>query len=161
MAQIVTIQQRKKGGTMEKKHWGFAAAWMAWAFLMITPAAIGQEKGKSEGAPKEGMNLTVTRMAVGTGVENREPQGVGEKFPAATEKVYCFVEVTNIPKDLELTLMWFAGDKAAGEIALAVKQGAKWRTWAYKNLRGLKGDWKVEVKTPEGKILKEVRFKVE
>ncbi len=146
---------------MTRKSWGFRAVLTAVTILMIAPAVFGQEKAKTEGAPKEGKSLAIARMVVGTGVENREPQGVGEKFPAQTEKVYCFLEATDIPKDLELTLMWTAGDKAAGEIALPVKQGPKWRTWAYKNLRGQKGDWKVEVKTPEGKILKEVRFKVE
>jgi hypothetical protein len=42
-----------------------------------------------------------------------------------------------------------------------LKTGPRWRTYAYKNLRELKGDWKVEIRDPEGKVLKDVKFKVE
>jgi hypothetical protein len=44
---------------------------------------------------------------------------------------------------------------------LPIKAGAKWRTYANKNLRGLKGEWEVEIKDPDGKVLKDVKFKVE
>jgi len=127
----------------------------------IAPAASGQEKRKAEVAKKEAGAFAVVRMVVSTGVENREPEGAADKFPAATEKVYCLLEAVNIPEDMEISLLWSAGGKQVGEINLALKQGPKWRTWAFKNLRGLKGDWKVEAKTPNGKIVKEVTFKVE
>jgi len=39
--------------------------------------------------------------------------------------------------------------------------GSKWRTYAHKNLRGLKGDWKVEIKDANGNLIKDVKFKVE
>jgi len=39
--------------------------------------------------------------------------------------------------------------------------GKTWRTYANKNLRGLKGDWKIEIKDTGGNLLKEVKFKVE
>jgi hypothetical protein len=39
--------------------------------------------------------------------------------------------------------------------------GKRWRTYANKNLRGLKGDWKIEIKDADGNLLKEVKFKVE
>ena len=146
---------------MERKGCRMVALFLIAAVVFsIAPAASGQEKPKAEGAKKAGA-FAVVRMVVGTGVENREPVGEADKFPAATEKVYCLLEATNIPKDMEITLLWFAGDKQVGEINLALKQGPKWRTWAFKNLRGLKGDWKVEAKTPDGKIVKEITFKVE
>ncbi len=44
---------------------------------------------------------------------------------------------------------------------LPIKAGTKWRTYANKNLRGLKGEWKVEIKDSDGKGLKEIKFKVE
>lgn len=127
----------------------------------VAPVAPGQEKTQAEESKKEAGELAIARMVLGTGVENREAVGVAEKFPAATEKVYCLLEARNVPKDMEITLLWFAGDKQAAEINLALKQSPKWRTWAYKNLRGVKGDWQAKVKTPDGKILKEARFQVE
>jgi hypothetical protein len=42
------------------------------------------------------------------------------------------------------------------DIPLPLKTGPKWRTYANKNLRGQKGEWKVEIKDSEGKVLKDV-----
>lgn len=147
---------------MERKMRRMVAQFFILAiFFSLAPVASGQEKPKAEEAKKEARAFAITRMIVGTEVENREPKGVADKFPAATERVYCFLEAANIPKDMEITLLWFAGDKRVGEINLSLKQGPKWRTWAFKNLRGLKGDWRVEAKTPDGKIAKGITFKVE
>jgi len=55
--------------------------------------ALGQEKPKAEA--KE---MTLARAVVGTGVDNMEPVGAAETFPAATEKVFCFIEASNIPR---------------------------------------------------------------
>jgi len=125
---------------------------LAW---IMTPQAYGQEKAK------EGTSLTIARLVVGTGVENSEPAGAAETFPASTEKVYCFLEATNIAKDTEVSFVWSYGDKEMLKTTLPLKAGPKWRTYANKNLRGLKGDWKVEIKDSEGKVLKDVKFKVE
>jgi hypothetical protein len=129
--------------------------------LLICPAAFGQERSQGEASSKKEKNLTLARMVAAAGVESREPLGAAERFSAQTERVYCFIEARDISEDVELTLRWYAGDKPVGEILLPLKQGAKWRTWAYKNLHGRKGDWKVEAATPDGKILKEIFFRVE
>ena len=123
--------------------------------------AYGQEKAKPESAPKETPGFTVARLVVGTGVENSEPQGVAETFPASTEKVYCFLEATQITKDAEISFVWFHGKDEIRKISLPVKTGPKWRTWAFKNLRGSKGEWKVEIRDAGGNLIKDVKFKVE
>jgi hypothetical protein len=133
------------------------------AFLIyggILPV-FGQEKAKTEGAPQEGAGFAIARAVLGTGVENREPAGVTAVFPATTEKVYCFLEATNIPKDMEISLTWFHGQKEMRKMNLPLKAGSRWRTYAHKNLGGLKGDWKVEIKDAEGKLLKDLTFKAE
>ena len=94
-------------------------------------------------------------------MENNEPVGAAEIFPASTEKVYCFLEATNIAKDTEVSFVWSYGGKEMLKTTLALKAGPKWRTYANKNMRGLKGDWKVEIKDSEGKVLKDIKFKVE
>jgi hypothetical protein len=122
--------------------------------------ANGQEKPKQEMAPK-GAEVTIVRSVIGTGVENREPLGVAETFPAATEKVCCFLEATHISSDTEVSLIWFHGEKEMGKFSLPLKTGPRWRTYAFKNLGGLKGDWKVEIRDVNGNLLKENKFKVE
>jgi hypothetical protein len=120
--------------------------------------ALGQEKPKAESVA---MEMTLARAVIGTGVDNMEPVGAAETFPAATERVFCFIEAKNIPKDTEISLVWSLEGKEVRTINLPLKAGPRWRTWAYKNLGGQKGDWKVEIKDAGGKVLKEVKFKVE
>jgi hypothetical protein len=115
--------------------------------------AFGQEKAKQE--------FTIARFVVGTGVENREPVGVAETFPATTEKVYCFLEAAEISKDTEVSFVWFLGDKEMLKTNLPLKMGPKWRTFANKNVGGMKGDWKVEMRDVNGNLLKDAKFKVE
>jgi hypothetical protein len=121
---------------------------VGWA--MVFPA-YGQEKA----------GFTIARLVVGTGVENREPVGVAETFPASTEKVYCFLEATGIAEDTEVSFVWFYGEKEMLKINLPLKTGPRWRTYASKNLAGMKGDWKVELRDSNGNPLKEIKFKVE
>jgi len=122
----------------------------------MVPPICGQEKPKPEAA-----GFTLARLLVGTGVEDREPVGVAETFPEATEKVYCFLEATEIAQDTEVHFVWFHGEKEMLKISLPLKMGPRWRTYASKSLRGLKGDWKVEIKDASGALIKEVTFKVE
>jgi hypothetical protein len=71
------------------------------------------------------------------------------------------MEATQIPKDTEISFVWSYGGKEMLKTTLPLKAGAKWRTYANKNLRGLKGEWKGEIKNSDGKVLKDVKFKVE
>jgi hypothetical protein len=123
-----------------------------WVFAF---QAFGQEKSKGAGG------FTIARLVVGTGVEKSEPVSTAETFPASTEKVYCFLEATNIAKDTEVSFVWIYGQKEMLKTTLPLKMGAKWRTYANKNLRELKGEWKVEIRSPDGKVLKDFKFKVE
>jgi hypothetical protein len=126
---------------------------IAWGTLSST---YGQEKPKPEQ-----VGMTIARLVVGTGVEKGEPVGVADKFPATQEKVYCFLEAKNIPGDMEISFVWIYGQKELLKTTLPLKMGGKWRTYAHKNLRGLKGDWKVEIRNASGNLLKDIQFKVE
>ena len=141
-----------------------------WLFILVMTvvtvwgmalSVFAQEKAKGEATPKEGAAFTVTRLVVGTGVENREPTGVAEAFPASTEKVYCYLEATNIAKDTEVSMVWSLGGKEISKTSLPLKAGPRWRTNAIKSVKGLTGDWKVEVKDASGNLAKEAKFKVE
>jgi len=75
-------------------------------------------------------------------------------------KVYCFLQAADISKDTEVSFVWFHEKKEILKTILPMKTGKRWRTYANKNLRGLKGDWKVEIKGMDGNLLKEIKFKV-
>jgi hypothetical protein len=139
----------EKGGNKMKKGIVLSILFVM-SILVISLPASGQET-----------EFTIARLVVGAGVENREPVGVAETFPATTEKVYCFLEATDILKDTEVSFVWFYGDQEMLKTNLPLQTGLKWRTFADKNLRGMKGDWKVEVRDAKGNLVKDIKFKVE
>jgi hypothetical protein len=67
--------------------------------------------------------------------------------------VYCFLQAADIPKDKEVSFVWFHEGKEILKTILPMKMGKRWRTYADKNLRGLKGGWKVEIKGMDGNLL--------
>ncbi len=139
------------------------------AFLVLTSVfafgalltAYGQNETKQPLASKETGNMAISSLVIGTGVDNREPQGVADTFPASTEKVICFLTAQNITEDTEVAFVWIFNGKEVLKTNLALKKGPQWRTRADKKLYGQKGDWKVEIQNASGTILKDVRFKVE
>lgn len=134
------------------------AAMTVWGMIC---QVSGQAKPEQKAPSKEAPGFTIVRVVVGTGVGNNEPVGVAETFPVSTEKVYCFVQANDIAKDTEVSLVWFHNQDEKLKTILPLKMGKRWRTFAHKNLRGLKGDWKIEIKDADGTLLKEVKFKVE
>jgi hypothetical protein len=146
---VSSSEKSAKGGNRMKKRIVLSILFVM-GILVISLPASGQEN-----------EFTIARLVTGTGVEKREPVGVAETFPATTEKVYCFLEATEILKDTEVSFVWFHGEKEMLKTNLPLQTGPKWRTFADKNVGGMKGDWKVEVRDVKGTLLKDIKFKVE
>jgi len=112
-------------------------------------------------APVRAAGLTIARMEIAGSVENREPVGIAASFPATQEKVYCYLELNDVPQDTTITYVWTLEQNDMGKVTQQVKQSSRWRTWAYKSIGGMKGDWKVDVLDESGAVLKSATFKIE
>ncbi len=112
-------------------------------------------------APAATPSLSITRMEIAGGVENRQPTGIAASFPASTEKVFCYLEFQNVPKDSTITYVWTLGPNEMAKVTQPIKKSWRWRTWSNKTLGGMKGDWKVAVLDENGTELKSATFKVE
>jgi hypothetical protein len=123
-------------------------------------SVYGQQTKQAE-PMKNTPEFSIARFVVASEIKDKEPAGIADKFTVNTEKVYCFLEVKNITKDSEISIVWIHNQKEMLVTALTLKTGPRWRTNANKTLRGLEGDWKVELRDASGKTLKEVDFKVE
>ena len=111
----------------------------------------GQEKGKQERAAKETAPFAVKRLVIGTGVENGEPAGVAETFPRQQRRsIASWKQPTS--KDVEVSFVWFSGGKELSKFSVPLKEGPRWRTYAYKYLREIKGDWKVKSPDSKGRL---------
>ncbi|MBN1382051.1 MAG: DUF2914 domain-containing protein [Deltaproteobacteria bacterium] len=104
--------------------------------------------------------FTIERLLMATGIENREPVGVAATFPADTPKVYCFLEAGNVTTDTTVTFVWIHDGTEILKTSLPLKAGFRWRTRADKNLYGLTGDWKVEIRDAAGNTVKDIEFQV-
>ena len=129
-----------------------AAAAILAAELLFTPTVEAQEQTPG---------FTIERLAVASGIENREPIGIAETFSPDTPVVYCFLEAKNIAADTWVTFAWIHNGQEIHSITLALKAGPRWRTRSEKALYGLTGDWSVEIRDENGKVLKQTSFKVE
>lgn len=120
-------------------------------------SAFAQEQTQPQEAPA----FSVSAIVIAKDVQDREPVGVEDTFPASTEKVYCFIEATNISADTEATFVWYHEGQEMRSFTLPVMQGHRWRTFAYKNLYGKTGNWKVEIRDINNSFVKSITFKVE
>jgi Protein of unknown function (DUF2914) len=146
--------------------------------LLMVCQAMAQESNTATGAasptntsvekasqPKAVMQeapvLKVVEAAIATGVENRTPVGAASTFTATIGKLYCFTKVVGAKQPTEIKHVWFFNNTEVTSITLPVK-AVTWRTFSNKTIPPyMKGDWKVEVQSSDGKVLKAVDFKVE
>jgi hypothetical protein len=125
-------------------------------FVMV--GAVLAEEAAKEASEK---GITIARMEIAGGVENREPAGVASTFPATQEKVWCFVEFQNVDKETTINYVWTFGEKEVDKVPQTIKAFSKYRTWANKTIAGRKGDWKVDIIDESGTVLKSASFKIE
>ncbi len=126
-----------------------------------TPAPAPAVPAPDVKAAAPAASLTISRMEIAGSIENREPAGIAATFPATTEKVYCYLEFKDVPKDTNITYVFSLGPNEMDKVTQQVKKSWRWRTWASKSLGGMKGDWKVDVLDEAGAVLKSATFKVE
>jgi hypothetical protein len=105
--------------------------------------------------------FVISRMVISRTIAEREPVNVGDYFSSATERVYCFLEAKDIKEDTMISFVWFWSNQEMTRVRLPLQKGHRWRTYSSKNLRGLKGNWKVELQDASGKIYHSISFIVE
>ncbi|MFO7569394.1 MAG: DUF2914 domain-containing protein [Smithellaceae bacterium] len=130
-------------------------------FISMIVAFLAMGVAFSACAQDKTTGFTIQRLVVATGIEDREPVGAADTFPADTPKVYCFLEVVHVEQDTNVTFAWIHEGKEIHRTALVLKAGSRWRTRAEKTLHQATGHWKVEIRDAEGQVLKEVSFTVE
>ena len=128
-------------------------------FFMLCTSSLAM--GAEAANPEETPAFSISRIAIAKEVQDSEPIGVAESFPASTEKVYCFIETTDVSKNTEATFVWYHDGEEMHTFTLPLMAGPRWRTYAYKNLYGKTGEWKVEIRDSSGNGVKSISFKVE
>lgn len=105
--------------------------------------------------------FSISRMVISEGIDNKEPVGVAELFPAGVEKVYCFLEAREIENDTTVNFVWYFEDKEVAKVPLPLQRGLRWRTFSSKKIARRTGNWKVELQESSGIVLNTVFFQVQ
>jgi hypothetical protein len=104
--------------------------------------------------------ITIEDAVIATVVENLVPVGPGVSFDAGVGRLYCFTKITTNHPPAVIKHLWFHGDKMVMEVSLPIKS-ENWRTYSAKTiLPSAVGDWKVDVTSEDGTILKTLNFKI-
>ncbi len=111
------------------------------------------EKRSEPDAPRR-----VLRKAVSTGVLDREPCGIGDRFATDVRTIYFFTEIANPGGRGYIEHVWYYRDEEMARVLVPVG-GPTWRTWSSKHmLPEWTGSWRVQVVDEEGRVLAEHGF---
>lgn len=107
-------------------------------------------------APASG--LRVSRFATGSGVVDREVVGSSDAFAVGTSVVFWTHMTGGRPGDT-IGHVWLHEGREASSIVLPIGS-PNWRTHSRHTLTpGTEGDWVVELRTSEGRLLASKRFR--
>jgi len=106
--------------------------------------------------------LRVLKAKTCSAVENMMPVGVDRFFPISAGKVYVWTEIEakQVPSKIH-HIYYFKGEKVS-DVSLDVRS-TRWRTWSFKTIanRRYRGEWRVDIVTSKGNLLRQLFFEVE
>ncbi|UCF80591.1 MAG: DUF2914 domain-containing protein [Acidobacteriota bacterium] len=113
--------------------------------LLMTVLLVVPLWSQEGDAPEETTAITVDRIAACTGIEEREPVGSSDSFPADVGEVYCFTHIKGADGETTVTHVWYQGETERARVELNVRS-ASWRTWSKKKIPAeWAGSWRVVV----------------
>ncbi len=132
-----------------------------WNLMTVLLSAALVLTGMIAGAAAQGAPFTIERLVVGADVQEREPVGITDIFPAGTETVFCFVEARNISQPVNIQMVWYFGEEEVARVPLSLGAGPRWRTYASKKIGDRQGNWKVYLQDDADQTLGSVQFVAE
>ena len=135
---------------------------LALSLLLLLVAAASVDAVLAQEQPAAA-NLVVAEITVGDGYdrESRNVTGVGEVFPATTERLWCRTRITGAAEPTMIAHVWYHRGQTVARVELHVGS-ADWRTVSSKNLLPeWTGPWEVRVVDADGNLLGSTSVTVE
>ena len=127
----------------------------ALALLALAVAPLAAQDSTAHSA-----SLQVTDAAIAKSVVDRAPQDTGSAFGADVAQLICWTKIEGASGATSVHHVWFHGDQQVADVELQVG-GTPWRTFSRKTVPAdWTGAWHVEVRDPNGAVLKRLDFKV-
>lgn len=129
--------------------------------LLLVLMTIGASGGVSGAQTTNEPDIWVEDAVVAKGIEDLKPVEPGTEFGSDVGKLYFYTRIRTKEFPITVKHLWFQGDKFVMEINLLIKSG-NWRTYSSKTIHPFsRGEWKVDVTTDEGTLLKTLRFTIQ
>ena len=105
--------------------------------------------------------LRVLKAAICSAVENHSPVGVDRSFPLSAGKIYVWTEIEARQVPSKIRHIYYFGGEKISDVSLDVRS-TRWRTWSYKTIANprYRGEWRVEIATADGDILRQLYFEI-
>ncbi len=89
------------------------------------------------------------------------PVGVDRFFPISAGKIYVWTEIEAKQVPSKIHHIYYFGGEKISDVSLDVRS-TRWRTWSFKTIanRRYRGEWRVDITTSEGNILRQLYFEV-
>lgn len=105
--------------------------------------------------------LRVLKATICRAVENLMPVGVDRSFPISAGKIYVWTEIEAKEVPSKIHHIYYFGGEKISDVSLDVRSN-RWRTWSFKTIanRRYRGEWRVDIVTSGGNILRQLYFEV-
>jgi transcriptional regulator with XRE-family HTH domain len=118
----------------------------------------------SDPSPKPNIvevSLKVSNATICRAIENRMPVGVDRLFHPSAGKIYVWTEIEAKQVPSKIHHIYFFGGKKISDVSLDVRS-THWRTWSSKTIANhrYRGEWRVDITTSDGNILRQLYFEV-
>ena len=125
---------------------------------VVTPPAPVAAPVPAAVKPAKSADVSVSDLAVGTGVQDRVLQGAAKSFQAsATNRVYCFGKIAAKSAPTVVRYAWSKDGKKLDTVEIKVG-GNPWRTWSTHAVEA--GAWKVEILDAQDQLVDSIEFTV-
>jgi hypothetical protein len=128
---------------------------------VLQSPSLAQDESSQPIATEDSSTVSprVQRSAVCTAIEEHEPVGAGEQFPAGTERLYCFTQIADGDGQTVIHA-WIHEGTTRARVELNIGSDL-WRTYSSKDiLPGWSGQWQVKVLTEAGAVLQTIDFSI-
>lgn len=127
----------------------------------VPSGQIQMSAGPSPESTTADADLIVLQASVCSEIKNRMPVGVDTSFSLSAQRVYVWneIEARKIPS--KIRHIYYQNGKKISEVTLDVRS-SYWRTWSSKNISNNRdrGQWRVDIATASGKVLRRLTFEV-
>ena len=117
------------------------------------------QKGQIQPVAEDG--IKVVKAVAGGGVQNKNPIDIGNSFQWSKGRVYIWSMINCKNPPASIKHIYYFNEKKVSEVLLDIKS-QRWRTWSYKTIPNKRyiGQWRVDITSEKGKVLKTIRFEI-